>query len=428
MTGQPAAAEPYATRFESEVTAVDGRRVWLDSTYFFAASGGQPADRGRIGDARVADVRLEAGEPVHVLETEPSFRDGQRVLCSIDWGWRMYCMRAHTASHLLGGAARREFGSVTDRGIEITEDHVRLQLDVDRRVTDEDLVTLDKRVNRAVWESRPVSWDSMPLADASDDESIVVPVSVEDAAIEKGRVRVVTIEDADARRTNDGTSTNGVVDGVWDATACGGTHVRNTREIGPVTVLGMTETSSNGIGIDLAVGPRAIERRETEKRVTFAASRQLGVPLSEATGELSRLEAERTELADVVDLLRRELVTTRIENAGSFERDGKRWIATTVDGVDADEAGSIARESVGARADVVVVAGDDPSPFAVVAADADVDAMAILSEITAEFGGGGGGTADLAWGGDFDVEPDRVIAAVRNEPDPDGKTDKRAST
>ena len=175
MTGQRAAAEPYATRFESEVTAIDGRRVWLDSTYFFAASGGQPADRGRIGDARVADVRLEGSEPVHVLETEPSFRAGQRVLCSIDWSWRMYCMRAHTASHLLCGAARREFASVTDRGIEITDDHVRLELDVDRRVTDEDLVALDRHVNRAVWESRPVSWDSMPLSEASEDESIVEP-------------------------------------------------------------------------------------------------------------------------------------------------------------------------------------------------------------------------------------------------------------
>ena len=428
MTGQRAAAEPYATRFESEVTAIDGRRVWLDSTYFFAASGGQPADRGRIGDARVADVRLEGGEPVHVLETEPSFRAGQRVLCSIDWSWRMYCMRAHTASHLLCGAARREFASVTDRGIEITDDHVRLELDLDCRVTDEDLVALDQHVNRAVWESRPVSWDSMPLSEASEDESIVVPVSLEDAAIEKGRVRIVTIEDADAAGGNDRLSANGGTTGVWDVTACGGTHVRNTREIGPVTVLGMTETEADRIGIDLAVGPRAIERRETEKRVTFAASRQLGVPLGEATGELSRLEAERTELADVVDLLRRELVTTRIENAGSFERDGNRWIATTAEGVDADEAGSIARESVGSRADVVVVAGDDPSPFAVVAAGDDVDAMAILSEITAEFGGGGGGTTDLAWGGDFNVDPDRVIAAVRRGPDPDGKTDKRAST
>ncbi|ELY50043.1 threonyl/alanyl tRNA synthetase SAD, partial [Natronolimnohabitans innermongolicus JCM 12255] len=169
MTGQRAASEPYTTRFETEVTSVDGRRVWLETSYFYGASDGQPADRGTIGDAAVVDVRLEDGEQVHVLDAEPSFRIGSRVLCSIDWSFRMYCMRAHTASHLLRGAARRclplEQGDSIYAGLEIGEDRVAVALET-APLEDEALIELDELVNRAVWESRPVSWERVPISTA----------------------------------------------------------------------------------------------------------------------------------------------------------------------------------------------------------------------------------------------------------------------
>lgn len=410
MSGQRAAAEPYATRFESVVTAVDGRRVWLESTHFFAESGGQPADCGTIGDVPVVDVTIENGEPVHVVETAPRFRPGTRVLCSIDWDTRMYCMRAHTASHVLFGAVRRVLEDAAYAGMEIGNERVRLDLETDERVDDDALVRLDELVNRAVWESRPVSWDSMPVAEARETDAVVVSDATEDTAFEKGRVRIVTIGDADAGGPRT-TTTSGEP---WDVAACGGTHVRNTREIGPVTVLGRENPEPGRVGVELAVGPRAIERRETEKRVTFAASRQLGVPLGEATGELSRLEAEREELADVVGTLQRELVETRIESAEPFDRDGWTWVATTAGVDDADRAGEVAGDVAGDLADVVVVAGEADSPFAVVAAaeDADADAAAILYELTEKFGGCGDGSPDLAQGEDFDVDPDEVLAGL----------------
>ncbi|WP_290817783.1 alanine--tRNA ligase-related protein [Halovivax sp.] len=408
MSGQRAAAEPYATRFESQVTAVDGRRVWLDSSHFFAESGGQPADRGTVGDVPVADVVLEDGEHVHVLEEEPSFSEGHRVLCSIDWSFRMYCMRAHTASHVCYGAARRVLGEVGYAGLEIGEEMVRVELETDEELDDDALVSLDELVNRAVWESRPVSWDSMPVADAREADEVVLTERTEGSAFSKGRVRVVTIGDVD----EGGASAVNVSSQPWDAAACGGTHVRNTREIGPVTVLGRTEADAGRAGVELAVGPRAIERRETEKRVTFAASRQLGVPLAEATGKLSTLEAEREALADSVGTLQRELVKTRLESAEPFEREGRTWVGTTAGVVDANEAGEVARDLAGELADVIVIAGEEDSPFAVVATGEDADAETILRDLTDEFGGGGGGSARLAWGGDFDVDPEAVLSGL----------------
>lgn len=288
MTGQRAAAEPYATRFETEVTSIDGRRVWLERSHFFGASGGQPADRGTIADVDVTDVELVDGEQVHVLADEPSFKVGQRALCSVDWSFRMYCMRAHTASHVLLGAADRRLPDSADAGLEIGPETVRVDLETDARIDDETLIELDEAVNRVIWESRPVSWDDVPIAEARERDDIRFDPDANEAAVEKGRVRVVTIEDEnDGGNGNRLGGTTGMAE-PWDASACAGTHVRNTREVGPVTVLGRSSPAEDVTRIEFAVGPQAINRRTAEKRAAFAATAALDVDLEEVGDELEQ--------------------------------------------------------------------------------------------------------------------------------------------
>ncbi|WP_339102897.1 alanyl-tRNA editing protein [Haloterrigena salinisoli] len=284
MTGQRAAGEPYTTRFETEVTSIDGRTVWLETSYFYGASDGQPADRGTIGDAAVTDVRLVDGEQVHVLAEEPSFRVGQRVLCSIDWSFRMYCMRAHTAGHVCYGAARRCLESPGYAGLAIGEETVGVDLET-APLDDEKLIELDELINRTVWESRPVSWESVPVATARERGDVVFDEERSRTAVEKGRVRVVTI--GDENDTGHG-MTSGSAGEPWDVAACGGTHVRNTREVGPVTVLGCSSPAEGIRRIEFAVGPRAIDRRTAEKRAAFAATSALDVDLEDVGDELER--------------------------------------------------------------------------------------------------------------------------------------------
>lgn len=274
MSGQRAAAEPYTTRFETAVSAVDGRSVWLETTFFYAESDGHPADRGTIGSVELEDVQLVDGEHVHVLTEEPSFRAGHRVMCSIDWAYRMYCMRAHTATHVLYGGARRVLEDPTSVGFEIGAETVRVTLETDTQVDDEALIEIDRLVNQAIWESRPVSWETIPIAEARERDEISIDKKTDSNAIGEGRVRIVTIgaeDDNDAIGSDD----------PWDVGACSGTHVRNTREIGPMTVLGRSTSASGQTCIEFTVGERAIQRRECEKRATFAASKQLGVPVEE---------------------------------------------------------------------------------------------------------------------------------------------------
>ncbi|ADD04740.1 alanine--tRNA ligase [Natrialba magadii ATCC 43099] len=432
MSGQRAAAEPYATRFETEVTAIDGRRIWLETSYFYGESGGQPADRGTIDGAAVEDVQLADGKQVHVMAEEPTFRTGQRVLCSIDWAFRMYCMRAHTASHVLYGAGRRLLDDLGYGGFDIGEEKVRVDLETTSDLDDETLLELDSLVNKAVWESRPVSWDDIPVADAREREDIAFNEATEDGAFQKGRVRIVTIGGADENggngtrarnRSSSGptvtTSTDGSAE-PWDVAACGGTHVRNTREIGPVTVLGRSNPGEGMTRVEFSVGPTAIDRRREEKATALTARQELGVPLEEVGDELTRLQDERDNLSAEIQTLQRDLVDQQLESADSFERDGLEWLAVAVGGedggggesagVDANDAGEIAREAAGERADVVVIAGAAGSPYAVasVAEDAQetMSAGSVIDALTAEFGGGGGGSDALAQAGGFAELPD----------------------
>lgn len=419
MSGQRAAAQPYTTRFETEVTAVDGRQVWLETSYFYAESGGQPADRGTIGDHEVVDVRLVDGDPVHVLAEEPSFDAGRGVLCSVDWSFRMYCMRAHTASHVLYGAGRRLLEDLGYGGFDIGEEKVRVDLETSTEIDDGTLVDLEELVNRAVWESHQVSWEDVPVSEAREREEIAFNDATEDGAFRKGRVRIVTVGSENDNGTTTATSADAATGSPgtnsqepWDVAACGGTHVRNTREIGPVTVLDRSNPGEGLTRVEFAVGPRAIDRRGIEKRVAFDASQALGAPLESVTDELRRLQDERDELADSVQSLQRELVEARLERTEPFEREGAVWLATTVEGVESNEATEIATDAADELADVVVLVGDDAS-YVAVAANGSVAADAVIEELTDEFGGGGGGSERVAQAGGFDAAADDVIAALK---------------
>ena len=400
MSGQRAAAEPYATRFETEATGVDGTSVWLETSYFFPETGGQPADRGRIGDVDVVDVQFADGELVHVLESKPPFRAGHRVLCSIDWAFRMYCMRAHTASHVLYGAARRVLEDIEYCGFEIGDETVHVDVETSTAIDDDVLVELDELVNRAVWESRPVSWETRPVAEARERETVVFDDRIDHDAVSKGQVRLVTIGADDDNGTANGSRDP------WDVAACSGTHVRNTREIGPVTILGQSTIDNGGTRVEFAVGPGAIERRSAEKRATLTAERTLDAEVSAIPSELERLAAER-------ERNRRECVETALDTVSAIERNGARWLVTTVEGFEPESLGDVVQEIETDGADVLVVVGETEYTFAVVRSAGSPPATAIVDALTTEFGGGGGGSDRFAQCGGFDAPPADVIESLR---------------
>ncbi len=395
-----APTEPYVREFEAEVTRVDGRDVVLDSTHFYAESGGQPADRGTLGGARVVDVQSGDGEVVHTLETDPDLAPGDAVVGVVDDDFRTYCMRAHTASHALYGAGRRLLDDLGYGGFGIGEEKVRVDFESSTDIDDEVLVELERLTNAAVWESRDVSWEEVPVDEAMAREDVAFNTKTEEGVMADAEtVRIVEIDG-------------------WDAAACGGTHVANTREIGPVEVLDRSNPGEGLTRVEFAVGKSGIERRAAVHRAALDAARELGVGVTDAGAAAADLRAEKERLEERLSDLKGEVLDGRLAGLPEADRDGATWRVGTVDGFGPNEVGDRAKALVGdADADAVAVVGSEGSTFVVVAAgdSGGVDAGDAVDRVTAEFGGGGGGSPAFAQGGGLSADPDEVAAFLRGE-------------
>lgn len=219
--------DAYLRQFEAKVVQivqVDGQQgLILDQTAFYPMGGGQHADNGTLKgknwEARIADVQWRDGVPVHVLaNVEGEVKKQDTALGEIDWNRRWALMRNHTAAHLISPAIRQAVGkSLEIVGSAINVDKSRLDLGHEGSLR-ELFSKIEEIANRIVKEDRPVIIKVMPRTDAERyvetfHESLkTLPSSVQS-------VRIVEIKD-------------------WHACACGGTHVKSTRELGSIKVLG----------------------------------------------------------------------------------------------------------------------------------------------------------------------------------------------
>ncbi|WP_311174217.1 alanyl-tRNA editing protein [Halobellus ordinarius] len=392
-----APAEPEVREFTAAVVDVDDRTVTLDRTYFYAESGGQPADRGTLGGRRVVDVQKDGDAVSHTLATAPEFEVGEEVTGIIDDDFRTYCMRAHTASHLLYGAGRRVLDDLGYGGFDISEEKVRVDFTTTTDIDDETLVELERLTNRAVWESRDVSWEGMPTDEATDREDVAFNTKTEEGVM----------DDADTVRIVE-------VDG-WDVAACGGTHVSNTREIGPVTVLDRSNPGEGLTRVEFAVGPDGVDRRATQHRALREAAAALETNTDDLAATAAAVRSERDELRDRVRELERAAVADAIDGFETVEKDDTAWRLGILDGVDTNDAGEAAKDAVGDR-EVIVAVGDEERPYVVVASgtDSGVHAGDVIDDLTDVYGGGGGGGPPFAQGGGLDASPTEVLDEVRD--------------
>ena len=396
-----APAEPEVRTFEAEVTAVDGSVVELDRTWFYPEGGGQPADRGSLAGHEVVDVQKRNGGVEHTLATPADagldLAVGDAVDCVVDDDYRTYCMRAHTASHVLYGAGRRLLDDLGYGGFDITDEKVRVDFATSTDIDDAVLVELERLVNRTVWDSRPVSWEQLPAEEARARDDVAFNTKTEEGVMaESEQVRVVT------------------VDG-WDVAACGGTHVSNTREIGPVEVLERSNPGEGLTRVEFAVGAVGVDRRATVHGAALDAARELGVAVVDLPDAVASLQAETERLSTELADLRGEVLDGRIGSFETLENGGETWRVGSVAGYDANEAGEAAKRLAGDIADVVAVVDEDDRPFVVVASTGETSAGDVVDAVTAQFGGGGGGGPPFAQGGGLDADTDEVVAFLRED-------------
>ena len=183
----------YLAEFDTRVSEIDGLNVVLDQTAFYAQSGGQAGDRGTINGEETVDTRIIEGGHVHVMSEEPRFSVGDNVRGVIDWDRRYRIMKIHSASHIMEHFFYKYFGALERLGSNVDDKKDRSDYRTDERLDPEKLKKTEDEINAFLAEGHEI-----------------------------------TIEVAE-----DGTRTwrGGPVED-----HCGGTHVRNTSEIGLINL------------------------------------------------------------------------------------------------------------------------------------------------------------------------------------------------
>jgi misacylated tRNA(Ala) deacylase len=215
--------DAYLRACEATVTHAGPDGVRLDRTIFYPTGGGQPGDSGIMtwggGEARVADTRKyrAEGEPedvLHVLAEGSALpAPGAKVRLELDWERRHAHMRMHTCLHLLSAVFRD--AAVT--GGQVGADKSRLDFDIPSGQTlDKDAITAE--LNRLIGEAHPVNQNWITDEELAQKPDLVRTMSVK-PPMGHGRVRLLAIGEN------------------VDLQPCGGTHVKNTAEIGPVEVV-----------------------------------------------------------------------------------------------------------------------------------------------------------------------------------------------
>jgi len=366
--------DPYLTELETEVVDVGdtdgGPWAVTADTVFYPEGGGQPADRGVMGAARVLDVQRRDGRVVHLL-SEPIHRGP--IHQRLDWRRRYDHMQQHSAQHLLTAVADVWFGWPTT-AFHLGDEVCDIELDMPS-VEFPRLAELEDAVAREIREARPITARILDERGAleGDIRARGLPDELE------GPLRVVEIEGLDRN-------------------ACGGTHLRSTAEIGCLALLG-TEPMRGGTRLRWVAGDRVRRRlarweaRGSQLRTLFGASDDELTAVAEAKlaqiKDLNRRLTRRTqELADAI--------------ADNLARTPTAVITARIDGGDIDllrRVGSRLNRLRPAGVAVLTSAGSADGVFVVaVGPESGIDVAMAGDAVRMAFGGTGGGAKGIYQG------------------------------
>ncbi|HRO91399.1 MAG TPA: DHHA1 domain-containing protein [Promineifilum sp.] len=400
---QPNAMRPYYTDsttldFAAMIESLedfDGRpAVLLEPGYFYPTSGGQPHDTGQLrrGDeiARVIDVveRESDGVALHILDRPLS---PGPVAASIDRDRRLDHMRHHTGQHILSQAFIRVAEAETV-GFHMSAQSITIDLDrADLSAAEIDRA--EALANEVVWADGPVSVRFVTLAEAA-----TLPLRKTPPGRD-GRLRLIDIEG-------------------FDLTACGGTHVARTGEVGLIRIA-RTERRGGMTRVEFLCAGRAL----ADYRAGQDVLRQLGAALTTGAAELpaavARLQEENKALR--LDLRRREDALLALEAAqllaAAEPASAARLVRRVFVGRSPDEVRRLATALVEAGGVVALLglAGERSHLVFARSADAPGDMGALVKVALAKLGGRGGGSPTLAQGGGPAADEAAVAAVLQPE-------------
>jgi alanyl-tRNA synthetase len=356
-------AKPMPTEFGLKASW----EVLLDRTAFYPTSGGQPNDLGKLGEARVLDVRDDGEDVVHIVDEE--LRPGAVDGC-VEWGRRFDHMQQHTGQHLLSAIFQERFGLPTvsfHLGAELST------IDLHGPEPSADaLLGAQRAANAVIFEDRPVTV-RYGTADQLAQRGVRKEVDRE------GILRAIEIEAVDLQ-------------------PCGGTHVKSTGQIGMVLVRRCTKIRQDW-RVEFAAGARADRVASNDFRLLRTIGERLSCSPDEAQAAIERLTDERDASHKNLRIAWQQLAEDRAQlllASAEQGKDGALCVVAVLREESAELLLPLATE-LAKKEKTVALLAHEPSGQLVFAQSPgkSADLGAILKQVFATIPGKGGGTHDF---------------------------------
>jgi len=377
--------DSYLRSFQARVDSVEERRVFLDATAFYPTSGGQPFDTGTINGIPVVEVTdLEDGRIAHTLEAD--LAPGPAA-CAIDWPRRFDHMQQHTGQHILSAVFVERFGLPT-LSFHLGRDVSTIELATPSLTADQ-IAAAERAANQVVFEARAVT---VTYHDPEED------IGLRKASERTGTLRVVTIADL-------------------DRSACGGTHVHSTAEVGAILLRKLDKVRGN-VRIEFVCGSRAVIRARLDFDTLSRVARVFSSPLDDVDS-LVTAQSQRLAAADK-ELRRLSAEAAQREGRERFAQvapNGRGWTVEfrRTNGPMTEESRLRATAFVESGSGVWIELFSSPTSVLIaVSPSTGVHAGNLLKPLLAAAAGRGGGSAALAQGSLPTLEAlDQIEAELR---------------
>ena len=399
--------ETLTDAIATDEEAKDGVLVVLDKTPFYAEMGGQAADHGVLNSTecslRVLDVKkTPKGYYVHTCVLESGIvKVGDVLTAQVDKGYRMAIARNHTATHLLQAALREVLGDhVHQAGSYQDASITHFDFTHFSAVTPEELARVQKIVNDKIFDSMNVTVQEMPVEEAKKLGAMAL------FGEKYGKVvRVVDIEG-------------------WSTEFCGGTHVKNTAQIGGFKIVSESSVAAGIRRIEAVTGRNLLIRANLQEAMlhdvanTLKANNVAALP-ARAEAVMAENKAMSRELGEMKAKIAASKVDSLFDNAE--EADGVKIASAYFTGTTGDTlrgmCDSIRDKAVNPVVAVLVGKAEDKITMAVtvnkLAQEKGLKAGVLVKELSAIAGGKGGGKPDFAMAGLKDeTKIDEALAAV----------------
>lgn len=311
-------SEPYRKSLSAKIvdvkTAKKGLLLATDQTIFYPGGGGQSADQGKIDGFDVVDLKEENGTVYHVIEGQPHLAKGQQVEMDIDWPARYYNMQQHSGQHLLSRVFFRR-GRNT-HSVHLGSSYTLIEVD-GPLLSDDELQAVEDDANSLIRSALPIRahWVDRDNADR---------FPLRRPPVNRERLRVIEIDNI-------------------EYVACGGTHVKNTAEIGYAKIIGQEKIRSHA-RVKILFGRRADDFIQTTAKVQYDLIQHLQVEPEQFAKRIESLKESLQRIKEERDFYNKYYIKQRAGEIANSRASKAPVLVFEHKGYKTDDALAIAKE------------------------------------------------------------------------------------